>query len=158
MDQKRTFEKPVDWDQLYPGRFLKPGELLGKKWTLTIADIELDELEGMAGKKVQGILSFQQTERGLPLNKTNGICLKAMFGKKIREHWIGKKITLFVEKNRVNGEDSIMIWGSPDLDKDLDVLVELSRRKPFTMTMHKTPKKVKDEEQPKESREPGEDG
>ena len=42
MDQK-TLPKPVDWDELYPGRFLKAGEFKGKKPTLTIAAVNIEE-------------------------------------------------------------------------------------------------------------------
>lgn len=133
-EKKRVFKKPVDWDQLYPGRFLKSGEFMGKKVTLTIKDLDLDELEGEDGKKVKGVLTFEETARQIPLNKTNGICLKAMFGKKLAP-WIGKKVTFF--PGTWNGEDCIRVWGSPDIPKDFEVTVELSRRKPFKMTMHK---------------------
>jgi hypothetical protein len=78
----REFAKPVDFDQLYPGRFLKSGELLGKKVTVTIADVAIDELEGEKGKKVQGIIFLTGTDKQIVLNKTNGLCLKGMFGRK----------------------------------------------------------------------------
>jgi hypothetical protein len=58
-----SFKKPVDWDELYPGRFLKAGELRGKKITLTIRDIELDELESDNGKKVKGVISFVEVRK-----------------------------------------------------------------------------------------------
>jgi hypothetical protein len=66
--------------------------------------------------------------------KTNGLCIKAMFGKEL-EAWKGKKITLF--QGQWNGEECIRIWGSPDIEKQFDVSIELPRRKPFPMTMHK---------------------
>lgn len=129
-----ALKKPVDFDQLYPGRFVKAGDLIGKKATVTIADIDLDELEGDAGKKVKGVISFKETPKQLVLNKTNGICIKAMFGKKLSD-WIGKKITLF--PGQWNGEDAIRIWGSPEIPKDMDVQIQLPRKKPFKMTMHR---------------------
>lgn len=133
-------KKPVDWDELYPGRFIKAGELQGKRVTLTIKDVGLDDLIGDDGKeKVKGVLSFEQTPKQFPLNKTNGICLKAMFGKKLPE-WIGKRIIIFPDK--WNGEDAIRIWGSPDIASELPVEVKLPRRKPFMMTMHTTAKEA----------------
>jgi len=133
-------KKPVDWDELYPGRFLKAGELQGKKVTLTISDVDTDELVDDEGKKkVKGIVSFSERPIQLPLNKTNGLCLKAMFGRKLPE-WVGKKITLFPDK--WNGEDCIRIWGSPEIPSDIDVEVKLPRRKPFTMKMHVVQKKT----------------
>lgn len=137
-----TLKKPVDWDQLYPGRFIKAGNLLGKKATVTISSVDLDELEGDKGKKIKGIISFKESTLQLALNKTNGICLKAMFGRKLAD-WEGKRITLF--PSQWSGEDCIRIWGSPDIEKDIQVTVALSRKKPFDMTMHKV---VKGEAQP----------
>jgi hypothetical protein len=127
-------KKPVDWDELYPGRFVKAGELQGKKVTLTMVDIDTEELVDEEGKKkVKGVISFKETPKQIPLNKTNGLCIRAMFGRKLAD-WNGKRITLFQDK--WNGEDCIRIWGSPDIAADADVEVKLPRRKPFTMIMH----------------------
>lgn len=127
--------KPVDFDQLYPGRFLKAGEFDGKKVTLTIADVELEDLVGEDGKpKAKAIVSFKETEKMLVTCKTNGICLREMFGRKVPE-WVGKRVTLFPDT--WNGEPCIRIWGSPDIVADIDVMVTLPRRRPFKKTMHK---------------------
>lgn len=134
-DEPRKRPKPVDFDQLYPGRFIKAGELLGKKVTLTIADVDLEDLQGEDGKpKAKAIVSFKETEKMLVTCKTNGICLKEMFGKSIAE-WIGKRVTIFPDT--WNGEPCIRVWGSPDIEQDLEVSVQLPRRRPFKKTMHK---------------------
>jgi len=130
-------KKPVDFDQLYPGRFIKAGDLTGKQVTVTITDIALDELEGDAGKKVKGIISFKESPKQLCLNKTNGLCLRAMFGRKLSD-WVGKRVTLF--PSSWNGEDCIRIWGSPDIERDEEIVVQLPRKKPTKMTMHKVGK------------------
>jgi hypothetical protein len=144
-EEPRKFKKPVDFDQLYPGRFLKAGELLGKKVTLTIADYDLEELQGDDGtKKAKAIISFKETEKKLVACKTNGVCLKAMFGKTLPE-WPGKRVTIFPDL--WNGEPCIRIWGSPDIEKEFDVEITLPRRRPFKKTMHKTT-----------AREPGAEG
>lgn len=140
-----TLKKPVDWDELYPGRFLKAGELQGKKVSLTISDIDLDELEGDQGKKVKGIVSFKETTKQIPLNKTNGICIRAMFGRKLMD-WVGKRVTLF--EGQWNGEPCIRIWGSPDITRDEDVMVTLPRKKPIKMTLHRVVKGGADQRQP----------
>jgi hypothetical protein len=130
----RVLQKPVEWDELYPGRFIKTGDLKGKNVTLTIASVDLDELEGETGKKVKGVISFERTEKQLALNKTNGICLKEMFGKKVQE-WVGKRITLMPAL--WNGEDCIRIYGSPDIEADKEITVQLPRKRPQRMTMHR---------------------
>lgn len=133
----RQLPKPVNFDQLYPGRFLKSGELLGEKRTFTIETVEIDELEGEKGKKIQGVISFKETKMQLLLNKTNGQCIKAMFGKKLSA-WEGKRITLYPDLVRFGPDmvDGIRIWGSPDIPRNIEAIVSLPRRKPTTMTMH----------------------
>jgi len=140
-------KKPVDWDELYPGRFLKAGELGDKPVTLTICSVDTDLLESDAGKKVKGVLSFERTEKQLALNKTNGICLREMFGRKL-DGWIGKRITL--HKSEFNGEPCVRVYGSPDIAADMPVDVQLPKRKPIKMVMRKVATK--------QERQPGEEG
>jgi hypothetical protein len=133
-DEPKKHPKPTSYDQLYPGRFIKAPELLGKKVTLTISDVELEDLEGDDGKKTKALVRFKETQKMLVLCKTNGICIKEMFGKVIAE-WIGKRITLF--EDVWNGEPCTRIWGSPDIDQEFEVTVALPRRRPFKKVMHK---------------------
>jgi hypothetical protein len=105
----------------------------GGKPTLTIKDVETEELEGDKGKQVKGIVTFNERPMQLVLNKTNGLCLKSMFGKELK-NWIGKKVTLFA--SQWNGEECIRVWGSPDIEKDEEITIELPRKKPLKMTMH----------------------
>jgi hypothetical protein len=140
----RVLQKPVEWDELYPGRFIKTGDLKGKNVTLTIASVDLDELEGETGKKIKGVIGFERTEKQLALNKTNGICLKEMFGKKVQE-WVGKRVTLM--PSMWNGEDCIRVYGSPDLPESKEITVSLPRKRPMAMTMHKVDLKPKEEAQ-----------
>lgn len=130
--------KPVNFDQLYPGRFLKAGSFEGRKVALTIKDVNVEELEGETGPKKKATIAFVETDMQLVACKTNGLCIKAMFGAEL-SNWIGKKVTLF--PSLWNGEDCIRVWGSPDIPRDLSVEVKLPRRKPFSMLMHKMPGK-----------------
>ncbi len=129
-----SLKKPVDFDELYPGRFMKAGELGDRKCSFTIADVDIEELEGESGKKVKGVISFTETAKQFCLNKTNGICLREMFGRKV-QGWIGKRISLF--KGEWNGDDCIRIWGSKDIAADMPIVVQLPRKKPIKMLMHK---------------------
>lgn len=133
-EAEKVFPKPVDWDELYPGRFLKAGEFKGKKPTLIITEVEIKELIGDKGPQIKGVISFKETEKKLALNKTNGICLKAMYGRKVQD-WIGKRVTLFA--GIWNGEECIRVWGSPDIAGDQVAEISLPRKKPFKMTLHK---------------------
>jgi hypothetical protein len=130
-----TSSAPTDWDELYPGRFMKAGLITGTP-TYTIASIATEELVGDKGPQVKGIISFVERDaKSLPLNKTNGICLRELFGRKVQE-WVGKRVTLFASS--WNGEPCLRIWGSPDISKDTEVIVQLPRKKPIVMVMHAT--------------------
>jgi hypothetical protein len=140
-DEPRRLPKPSNFDQLYPSRFLKAGELLGKKITLTIRDVDLEELQGEDGKpKAKAIVAFKETEKQLVACKTNGICLKEMFGPRLAD-WIGRRVTIFPDT--WNGEPCIRVWGSPDIEADLDVTVTLPRRRPFKKTLHRVEAKAR---------------
>lgn len=134
MNEQRKIPKPTSYDELYPGRFLKAADLLGKKVTLTLADVDLEELEGDDGKKTKCIISFAGKTKKLVACKTNGLCIKEMFGKDIA-NWIGKRITLF--EDVWNGEPCLRVWGSPDIPEEMEVLITLPRRRPFKKTLHK---------------------
>ena len=142
---------PVDWDELYPGRFLKAGQLGERKITLTIAEVVVDKLIGDDGKpKKKGVISFQGTEAQWALNRTNGICLLEMFGRKPQE-WVGHKVTLYqgkVESGSQRGEPAIRVWGSPELERDRDVEIALPRKRPFRITLHATRRKPEGEQPP----------
>lgn len=128
--------KIVDYDQLFPGRFLKAGEFDGKKVTLTISEIEIEALpQDKGGDKDKGIISFAETKKKLVLNRTNGECFKAMWGRKLAD-WIGKRVTLFPDT--WNGELAVRVYGSPDIRADMDVEIRLPKRKPLQKTLRLT--------------------
>lgn len=133
-EQEKVFPKPVDWDELYPGRFIKASDFKGKKPTLTIAEVEIKELIGDKGPQIKGVLRFRGKDKALALNKTNGICIKSMYGRKVQD-WVGKRVTLYAAP--YEGDEAIRVWGSPDIADDFVVDVQLPRKRPFKMTMHK---------------------
>lgn len=151
--QNKVIERPVDWDELYPGRFIKAGDFKGKPVTLTISAVRVEELEGDTGKKMKGILSFQKTDKSLALNKTNGLLLKAMFGRSVQD-WVGKRVTFHAAV--WNGEPAIRVYGSPEIDGDMTVAIQLPRKRPFDMELKKTGAATKPA--PKPEPEPEGDG
>ncbi len=136
MSEEQTVKKRVEnFDQLYAGRFLKAGELLGKKPTLTIDEVYLEKLRGEDGSdKFKAIITFKGKDKALVACKTNGLCLKAMFGKMIAD-WEGKRVTIM--EDTWNSEPCIRIWGSPDIPEDMEVEIALPRRRPFKKTLHR---------------------
>lgn len=130
----------MDFDQLYPGRFLKAGDFKGKDVTLTITGVTIEKLpQNTGGERVRGILAFDKTEKQLVLNRTNGECIKAMFGRDT-DKWIGKRLTLFPMDmgDSSFGDLAIRVRGSPDLAQDVSFELRLARKKPVTKTMERT--------------------
>lgn len=134
----------MDYDQLFPGRFMKSGEFQGKDVTLKIATIRTEELpdeKGKDGKRVRGIIGFHGTKKELVLNRTNGECLKALFGRDT-DNWIGKRVTFFPAPytDSFTGEvgTAIRVRGSPEIASDTNVEIRLPKKKAFNMKMKKT--------------------
>jgi hypothetical protein len=132
--QPRKLQKPTSYDDLYPGRFLKAADLKGKKVTLKIVDVDIEELEGDDGKKIKGLVSFEGRQKKLIACKTNGLCLREMFGRQIAD-WIGKRVTIY--EDQWNGEPAIRVWGSPDIAEEIRFVITLPRRRPFEKTLRK---------------------
>lgn len=138
-----TVKPIVDYDQLFPGEFLKAGLFRDRPVTLTIAGIEMRDMPmDKGGEKPRAIVAFRETKMKLVLVKTNGECFKAMFGPRVPE-WTGKRVTFFCGaddfgKKRV---DAIRVQGSPDLAQPITVTVEYKRRRSqtFALTVTKSP-------------------
>jgi hypothetical protein len=125
----------MDFDKLYPARFLRAGEFGGRDVTLTIASVFLEELEGETGKKQKAILSFQGTGKQLVLNKTNGLCVRAMFGRET-DAWVGKRVTFYPAEIAFGDSDlAIRVRGSPDLKEPLTFELKLPRKKGRPVTL-----------------------
>ena len=130
----------MDWETLFPGRFLKAAEFQGRDVTLTITSVAKDKLPtDDGGEKTRGIVSFRETERQLALNRTNAVCIVAMFGRET-DCWVGKRVTLYPAKARFGAEvvDAIRVKGSPDIEAEVMAVVKLPRKKPQQVTLAKT--------------------
>lgn len=125
----------MDFDKLFPGRFIKAGEFNGKAVTLTISAVDLEDLPSDKGDQSKGIVSFVESKRKWVLNRTNGECLKAMFGRNT-DDWIGKRVTLYPAP--YEGDIAIRVKGSPDIDRSMTVEVKLPRKRPYNVTLEKT--------------------
>jgi hypothetical protein len=128
-----------DYDQLFPGRFLKAGEFQGRDVTLTISNIELEEMEDRKGTKTKCIMSFKETKKQLVLNRTNGECLKGLWGRKVAD-WVGKRITFHPATVEAFGAPTlaIRVKGSPDLKSDLTITCKLGRQGDVKVPMKRT--------------------
>lgn len=92
-------------DLLYPSKYLKGAELMGKTVTVTIDGIdphaELKRADQTSDFKP--LLHFESKEKMMVCCKENGQRIAAMYGPNPK-NWIGKKIKLHTEKVRAFGK------------------------------------------------------
>jgi hypothetical protein len=141
--------KGYDYDDLFPGRFLKAADFKGAEVTMTIASVVIEDLPDKKGTKVnadgervrtRGIIGFTKSDgtpiqRALVLNRTNGECLKKLFGRNTAD-WIGKRVTFFPRMVDAFGEqtNAIRIKGAPHLDAPLQFTARIGRQdRTFTL-------------------------
>jgi hypothetical protein len=131
--------KPKTFSELYPGRFLHADHLGTKQHTLTIADVDVEDLHSEKGKQAKAVLAFERTPLLLVLAKINGTCLKAMFGPNVQD-WKGKRVTFYATDKLapMNGEPCVRVFGSPDITRDIAVEYPMPRRKAIKMTLKPT--------------------
>lgn len=135
-------DRSIDFDELFPGRFIKAGEFKGKDVTLTIDKIHLEDLpQDKGGEKTRGIISFRESKKQWVLNRTNAECLKAMWGRDTKD-WIAKRVTLFPTMVQVRGgkELAVRVKGSPMLTETLEFEITLPRKKPVAYRLFPTAK------------------
>ena len=132
--------KGLDYDALFPGRFLKAGEMNGKSATLTITAIQLEALpQEKGGERIRGVFSFRGTKKQLILNQTNGQAMRAMWGRDTGD-WVGKRVTLQPEWVMFGREKvlAVRVAGSPDLAGPVEFMLTLPRKKPIRVVLKKT--------------------
>lgn len=111
-----------DWELAFPSPYLGSQHLKGKDITLTISRIERPELTMFntrtkrTEEKKRLVLYFHELAHGGPddptcllCNKTNARTIGALYGRSCDE-WIGKRITVYPEKWRVDKETNEITW------------------------------------------------
>lgn len=130
-----------DYDEMFPGRFLKAIDFKDREVTLKITGIDDEEMPDKKGtiiKKgerftVKYLLSLARAdgtpvEKMICLNKTNATCLKGMFGRKTK-NWVGKRVTFYPAVVDAFGEQqpAIRVRGSPDISEDMTFEAKIGR-------------------------------
>lgn len=118
----------MDYETLFPGRFIKAVDLKGKDVTLTIASIAAEEIDG----KTKAVITFEGTKKQLVLNRTNAEAVKLMFGRETND-WLGKRITIYpatIQDAFGGGGDipATRVRGSPDISKPLSASIQRGRK------------------------------
>jgi len=125
----------MDYQLMFPSRFIKAADLRGKDVTLEIEAVEIEKLESEKETKDKGIVRFKVAKKALVLNRTNAECIVAMFGR-LTEKWIGKRVTLYPAI--WNDEPCVRVRGSPDISAPVTFELKLPKKKAKRTTMQKT--------------------
>jgi len=89
--------------QVFPDNYLKCAHLNGKPATLTITGAPLDTLKNSKGEEKKIVLSFAETKKRLPLNKTNFNAVADVCGDET-DDWSGKKIEVYPTTTQMDGK------------------------------------------------------
>lgn len=147
MTDQTERREAANFDELYPGRWLRAGLLGDRKATVQIDDVWLEDLPCEDGTEQKAVCSFTGKSAQLVLCKLNATCFVGMFGTAI-DDWRGKRVVLYATAEimpmpRKRGDQRppapcIRVWGSPDIEADIAVIFEPPRRRPIHMTMRAT--------------------
>ena len=91
---------PTHYRAMYDADFWGAWDLENGDRSVTIKRVIGGELTGPGGKKSKKpVLYVEGSEKGIPLNKTNGKTIANMYGNYVTE-WVGKSITLYKSSTR----------------------------------------------------------
>jgi len=137
-------EHPKSYSELFDNPFINSDDLGDEIKCAKIKTVMKSIVKDNQGnEKMKGILVFENAKKQMVLNRTNGECIKAMFGTKIT-NWIGKRIYIYAADKKYvqfGTEKAIRIWGSPDIEKGITAEVKLPKRKPEKFIMHTSDKR-----------------
>jgi hypothetical protein len=92
-------------NDIFPSKYMKPEDLDRAGMTLTIARCELEKLKSRDGTEQKKlVLYFLETEKALPLNRTNFDACAEICGSDETNDWVGRQIELFPTKTPMGGQ------------------------------------------------------
>jgi len=142
----------MDYEELFPGRFVKAADLKGRDVTLVIAGIRAEKIDD----KMKAIMSFDGAGKELVLNRTNAEAVKLMFGRDTAA-WIGRRLTIFpatIKDPFGDGEVlALRVRGSPDIAKAMQAEVKRGR-KTIRVAVAPTGQQQKPAQKPKQNGPP----
>lgn len=89
--------------EVYPTRYLQAQDLQGRQFTLSIFKTVVERLGQGPQAEDKLVVYFNETEKVLPLNKTNANTIAALHGDDT-DHWKGKRITVYPTEVTAFGE------------------------------------------------------
>jgi hypothetical protein len=87
----------VDFDDMYGSKYLGVADLKDSEPRVTIKHVEVEEMKDKNGvTKFKYVISFEELNKGLVVNRTNAKKLADAWGKK-PDGWIAQRVTLYPE-------------------------------------------------------------
>jgi hypothetical protein len=114
-------------DELFPSKYLKAADLVGKPWVLKIKAAPVEALKDMrGGDSRKCVLHFVGVKKSLPLNMTNFVSVAEIAGDDT-DMWPGHEVELYPSRTQMAGEtvDCVRIRKPPE-----PVLSLVSSREP----------------------------
>jgi hypothetical protein len=84
----------------FPGQFIKAADLQGKRVSVVIDRVEMEDIGG----ETKPVVHFRNKERGLVLNKTNANAIWGINGSDDTDDWPGTSMILFPSKTDFQGK------------------------------------------------------
>lgn len=105
-------ERNVKISSAYPSNYLKADDLQGRRFTLTIERVAIENVGGQDNPEHKPCLYFQATQKGMVLNKTNAMNVSILYGDET-DLWVGKQVELYVTQVPFQGRNvpAIRIMG-----------------------------------------------
>jgi len=97
------------WKKLFTYDYLSAEEFDGKDVTLTIKKIEIKEMFNGKTKEENPVLYFEQTDKGIVLNRVNAKSIARLLGTPDTDKWIGNAVTFFPQDITAFGQAMIAI-------------------------------------------------
>lgn len=96
--------------QMFPSKWLSSDDIVGYTPTVTIRAITVERVGAPPKDEEKYVMWFEGKQKGLILNKTNGLAVGSMYGDET-DNWMGKRIQLYVTQVRAFGaiHDAIRI-------------------------------------------------
>ena len=93
---------------LYASRYLKSSDVGDTDMVKTMSRVEVEELGYGEPRDEKAVVYFSETDKVLPLNKTNATTISRLFGDDTAE-WQGKRIALYTTEVSFQGNPMLGI-------------------------------------------------
>ena len=101
--------KPTTVSELYPSRFITNKDLNKKSYELVISEVKIEKMRSKFTNKDEwkAVVYFENTKKGLVLNKGQAFSLENIAGSGVFENWNKSKVQLV--PGLIKGKHTIFI-------------------------------------------------